>query len=237
MSLTIGSLFAGIGGFDLGLERAGMKVLWQVEIDEYCQRVLAKHWPDVERFGDIRECGARNLRPVDVLCGGFPCQPVSIAGRQLGQDDSRWLWPEFARIIRELRPRYAIMENVPGLFIRGFGDVLGDLADLGYDVEWQTVSAAAFGAPHLRRRIFVLATPVEVVHPMRARLQGLYDAGRREYLQSVAPNISEYIWHADPEICRKGDGISRRMDRLRGLGNAVVPQIAEWIGRRIITAA
>ena len=153
----VGSLFSGIGGFDLGLERTGgFEVVWQVEWDSYCQKVLAKHWPDIPCYGDIHEVGKHNLEKVDVLVGGFPCQPVSVAGKRKGQDDDRWLWPEFGRIIRELRPRYAIMENVPGLLVRGMGDVLGDLSEFGYDAEWGIVSAKSVGAPHLRKRIFII---------------------------------------------------------------------------------
>ncbi len=122
--MRFGELFAGIGGIGLGLERAGMEVRWHVEKDEYCRRVLAKHWPDVARYEDVKDVGAHNLEPVDLICGGFPCQPVSVAGKRKAQDDERWLWPEFSRILRELRPRYALMENVPGLLVRVFGDVL-----------------------------------------------------------------------------------------------------------------
>jgi DNA (cytosine-5)-methyltransferase 1 len=158
MKLTFGSLFAGIGGMDLGLERAGMVCKWQVEINEYCRRVLAKHWPDVPRWDDVRTFPPESGEwAVDLVAGGFPCQPVSLAGKQLAQQDERWLWPEFARTLRVLRPRYALLENVPGLLVHGMGDVLGDLAALGFDAEWQVLPAAAVGAPHLRERVFVLA--------------------------------------------------------------------------------
>lgn len=159
--MIFGSLFAGIGGFDLGLERAGMTPAWQVEIDDDCNRVLAKHWPDVARFRDVRECGAGNLSAVDLICGGFPCQPHSVAGRRLGGADDRDLWGEFARIVRELRPQWVLAENVPGLLSsehgRFFGRVLRDLAACGYDVEWDCISAKFIGAPHLRNRIFIVA--------------------------------------------------------------------------------
>lgn len=161
--MTHGSLFCGIGGIDLGFERAGIETLWQVEHDDYCTRVLEKHWPRVQRFRDVRECGtpnsghSANLARVDIISGGFPCQPVSLAGKRRGQDDPRWLWPEFARIVRELRPRYVVVENVPGLLHLGMGDVLGDLAACGYDAEWDCLPAAAFGAPHLRYRVFIVA--------------------------------------------------------------------------------
>src|SRR5689334_3925575 len=143
---TFGSLFAGIGGLDLGLERAGWTCRWQVEIDAFCQRVLAKHWPDVPRYGDVRSLDAGALERVDLICGGFPCQPVSAAGTRLAEADERWLWPEYARVVGSLRPGLVLVENVPGLLVRGAGDVLGDLATLGYDAEWESIPAAALGA-------------------------------------------------------------------------------------------
>ena len=113
--LTVGSLFAGIGGFDLGLERAGFEIKWQVEIDEWCRQVLTKHWPTVPKYEDIKECGAHNLAPVDLICGGFPCQPFSVAGKRRGAEDDRHLWPEMLRVIKERGPRWVIGENVAGL--------------------------------------------------------------------------------------------------------------------------
>lgn len=159
--LTVGSLFSGIGGLDLGLERAGMRVAWQCEIDPYCQRVLTKHWPDVPKFRDVRSVGAHNLASVDLIAGGFPCQPFSDAGERRGTDDDHNLWPEFARIIRELRPRWVLAENVPGLLSidsgRIFGGILSDLAALGYGIEWHCIPAAALGAPHRRDRVYIVA--------------------------------------------------------------------------------
>ena len=129
MTLTFGSLFAGIGGMDLGLERAGMQCKWQVEINPYAQKVLAKHWPHVDRFEDVRAVGARELAPVDLIAGGFPCQDISHAGLRAGIDGERsGLWSEFARLVRELRPRYVLVENVAALLVRGVERVLGDLA-------------------------------------------------------------------------------------------------------------
>src|SRR5688572_14262480 len=131
--MRFGSLFAGIGGIDLGLERAGMKCAWQVELDPFCRRVLAKHWPDVARYEDVREVGAHNLEPVDLIAGGFPCQDISNAGKRAGIDGERsGLWSEYARIVRELRPRYVLVENVTALLGRGIGRVLGDLAALDF---------------------------------------------------------------------------------------------------------
>jgi DNA (cytosine-5)-methyltransferase 1 len=156
---TFGSLFAGIGGIDLGLERAGWECRWQVEWDEFCQHVLAHHWPDVPRYGDISAVDWAGVEPVDLIAGGFPCQPFSLAGQRRGKDDVRWLWPEFATAVRLLRPRHVLVENVPGLLAGhgGMGDVLGDLARLGYDAEWDSVPAAAVGAPHLRYRVWIVA--------------------------------------------------------------------------------
>jgi len=156
--LRVGSLFAGIGGFELGFERAGgFRVIWQVERDPFCRAVLARHWPDAERYDDVRTVDAYALRPVDVLIGGFPCQDISYAGKGAGLDGERsGLWFEFARLIRELRPRFVAVENVPGLLTRGFGRVVGDLAEAGYDAEWACLRASDVGAPHKRERVFII---------------------------------------------------------------------------------
>ena len=160
VSLTHGSLFAGIGGFDLGFQRAGIKTVWQVEIDAYCRAVLASHFPDAQRFDDVRTVGGHNLPRVDILSGGFPCQDISNAGKRAGIDGERsGLWSEYARIIRELRPRYVVVENVAALLGRGMGRVLGDLAACGYDAEWQSIRASDVGAPHRRERIWIVAYP------------------------------------------------------------------------------
>lgn len=159
--MKIGSLFSGIGGLELGLEQAGLgEVLWQAEIDPYCRAVLAEHWPNVEHYEDVRAVD-RQARHVDLICGGFPCQPVSVAGARKGKDDARWLWPEYRRIVEAIEPTWVIVENVPGLRTLGLLDVLRDLADLGFDAEWTTLSAAECGAPHLRRRLFLVASHTE----------------------------------------------------------------------------
>src|SRR4030042_1871441 len=129
---TFGSLFAGIGGIDLGFERVGMICKWQVEIDDFCNKVLEKHWPDVRRYRDVRDVGKQNLEPVDLICGGFPCQPHSLAGKRKGKDDERNLWPEYLRIVRELRPAWVLGENVPGIRTTILDDILDDLEGLGY---------------------------------------------------------------------------------------------------------
>jgi len=159
MSLTVGSLFSGIGGLDLGLERAGMNVIWQSEIDPYACKVLAKHWPEVPNHGNIKNIRWGDIVSPDVICGGYPCQPFSTAGKRQGTDDPRHLWPWVREAISELRPRYAILENVRGHVSLGLSTVLGEMASIGYDAEWQIVSAASVGAPHRRDRVIIVAYP------------------------------------------------------------------------------
>ena len=154
---TYGSLFSGIGGFDLGLDRAGMTCLWQVEKDPFCQQVLNKHWPDIPKYGDIREINPANLPPVDLICGGFPCQPFSVAGKQRGKEDDRYLWPEMLRIIEGLRPAWVFGENVPGIIRLGLDTALSDLEATGYAYRTFVVPACALGAPHRRDRVWIVA--------------------------------------------------------------------------------
>jgi len=231
--MKFGSLFSGIGGMDLGLECAGMTCAWQVEIDDYCQRVLKKHWPNVPKYGDVKNVGRQNLEPVDLLVGGFPCQPHSVAGKRRGAEDDRNLWPEFSRVIREMRPRYVLAENVPGIITTYLDTVLSDLESQGYTCATFGIPAGAFGAPHLRQRIFVVA------YTNRKRLEGCVRRPENSFL-TLDDISSQHLWASwpnnipQPVIVRGDDGFSSRVDRLRGLGNAVVPQVAKWIGRRII---
>ena len=205
--MTFGSLFSGIGGFDLGLELAGMECKWQVEIDDFCNRVLEKHWPNVRRYRDVREAHgnvahAASLRlhesasikteegsadpqfrctgvvqggpercrvfsktdtpcpsclpAVDLICGGFPCQPFSVAGKQRGKADDRHLWPSMFRIVSELRPRWVLGENVPGLVRLGLDEVLSDLESIGYSCQTFDIPACAVDAPHVRHRVWIV---------------------------------------------------------------------------------
>lgn len=236
--LTFGSLFSGIGGLDLGLERAGMEVIWQVENDPYCVRVLEKHWP-VLRFGDVRELDPADLPPVDLVCGGFPCQPVSVAGKRRGQADERWLWPDFARIIHGLQPGYVLVENVPGLLSmpRAAGEVFGDLHALGYSSTPALISLEAWGGHFPGERLFIVACRAEAP---RFR----WDGGWGEHEGTWSQEQFERLVQKELRLCvpsSRGsgilDGVPSRMDRLRALGNAVVPQVAEWIGRRVIEHA
>ena len=158
--MKFGSLFAGIGGFDLGFERAGMTCVWQGEIGKFCNGILEKHWPKVERYGDVKECG-KNLEQVELICGGFPCQDVSVAGRREGLAGSKsGLWFEFYRILEELRPRWVVIENVPGLLSsnkgRDFATILQGLAELRYLSAWRILDAQYFGVAQRRRRVFII---------------------------------------------------------------------------------
>ena len=150
--MNVGGLFSGIGGWELGLERAGMRVLWHCESDPFCQRVLAARWPGIPCYPDVSELRGADVAPVDVLCGGFPCQDISVAGRGAGIGGARsGLWSEMFRLTGELRPGYLVVENVPALLVRGLDIVLGDLASIGFDAEWDCLRACDFGAPHLGR--------------------------------------------------------------------------------------
>jgi DNA (cytosine-5)-methyltransferase 1 len=231
--MNVLSLFSGIGGLELGLERAGMTVVGQVEIDEFCQRVLAKHWPEVPRHDDVRTTAAwwRGIvRPsVDILAGGFPCQPFSAAGRRKGVADERWGWPWMADVVRALRPRYVLVENVTDLVrdSEAFGWMLGDLSSLGFDAEWSVVSACSMGAPHTRERVFVLAYPAGERFVIDRRVERGEEGQTERYL---------HHWAQEPEPHRVADGVPRRVDRNRALGNAVVPQVGEYVGRLILSA-
>ena len=160
-TLTVGSLFSGIGGFDYAAEIMGWRTIWYSEIEPYCCQIMQEHFPKAANVGDITKVDWTGIERPDILCGGFPCQPSSVSGKRLGVDDSRWLWPEFARAIRALRPRWVVAENVPGLFTaskeKAFEEVLKDLAQIGYDAEWGCLSAAAVGAPHRRNRVWIVA--------------------------------------------------------------------------------
>jgi DNA-cytosine methyltransferase len=173
--VTVGSLFSGIGGIDLGLERAGMKVVWQVENNEFCRKALRKHWPGVKLYGDIREIQGNELEPVDLICGGFPCQDLSVAGKRAGLAGERsGLFYEFARIIDELAPRWVLIENVPGLLSsnggRDMGAVLGTLAELGYGYAYRVLDAQYFGVAQRRRRVFIVGCFGDVASAAKVKM-------------------------------------------------------------------
>lgn len=276
MQLTVGSLFSGIGGFDLGLERAGMKIIWQSEINAFASKVLKKHWPNVPNLGDITKIDWGKIERPDVVCGGYPCQPFSQAGKRGGENDPRHLWPAMFDAIRVLRPRYALMENVRGHLSLGFGRVLGDLAEIGYDTEWEIIPAAAVGAPHQRNRVFIVAYPNNPrVGKQQRKIQQRKSSGQQKR-EIVAGNVfgrrgaemadangggrrirslqygrknvfdtTNYVrgkngftggswWEVEPDVGRVAYGVPNRVDRLRALGNAIVPQVAELVGAFVI---
>ncbi len=234
--LTMGELFAGIGGFSLGFRRAGFQVKWQVEIEPYCRKVLAKNFPEAERYEDVRTSGRANLCDVDVICGGFPCQDVSLSGLGAGLDGERsGLWFEMLRIVRELRPRFVLVENVAALLERGFGRVLSSLAESGYDAEWDVLGASDFGAPHKRERLWILAYPNQSNGAARLGIEP--HRSRPIFAGSDCPRIPVWL-QAPADFVGVDDGLRAESyrDAVGGLGNAVVPQIPEWIAHQIATA-
>ena len=315
--MTHGSCFSGIGGFDLGFQRVGIETLWQIEIDAFCRRVLERHFPNARRYQNIKR--VRNLTAVDILSGGFPCQDISSAGRMRGIDGKRsGLWSEMWRLIRIVRPRYVVVENVAALLNRGIERVVGNLAESGYDCEWDCLPAIAFGAPHRRDRIFLVAYPAQrrlsmcgsasrsarhaafggenfsdatritarhahdgAVQDVRTNAREMANSARLLEGRQIERPIGERIgqggepidladsdrhnghgrsgavqvgrigiaeetprhdfgrgtqWLVEPNVGRVAHGIPARVDRLKGLGNAIVPEIAEWLGAKILAA-
>jgi len=226
-------LFSGIGGFALAARWVGWETVGFCEIEPYCQKVLRKHWPDVPIYDDIRELTGDEIKgPIDIITGGFPCQDISVAGDGTGIAGTRsGLWSEFSRLIGELRPRYAVVENVAALLSRGMGRVLGDLSEIGYDAEWNVVSAAAVGANHQRDRTYILAYPgterVQRIWTQPLQEQPAFSwckDGRR--LEDLPERSDLY----DARLSRRRDGVSQEVG---AYGNAIVPQVAEVIFRAI----
>jgi len=284
-------LFSGIGGFSLGLKRAGMETIGFCEIDPFCRKVLAKHWPDVTVHTDIRGLNGKDYKGrADVICGGFPCQPFSQAGKRRGTEDDRHLWPEMLRVISEVRPTWVIGENVIGFVKMELDSVLSDLEREGYQTRAFIIPACGIDAPHKRDRVWIIAHangegesdgPVnEGPRPRQLELmadpnsgfstvtQQAVQAGRATIISSskdVADSESERVqrlwssgeqkphtyggqklslcgserprpayWEAEPGMGRVVDGIPNRVDRIKGLGNAVVPMVVEVIGNAIM---
>ena len=272
-------LFSGIGGFSLGLERAGFETVAFCEIDKYCRLVLQKHWKDIKIYNDVREITRQQyeqdgLELPEIITGGFPCQPFSVAGRQKGSRDNRYLWPEMFRIIKEFKPRWIIAENVRGIInIQDgvvFEGVHADLESQGYETQTFNIPAAGVGAPHRRERVWIVANS-------RCTIRGQQSTRNKE---SIGPETSQetkrsadsdsvarsserekimanskrvYVqgqhdgsgkeqsrrggwWEVEPNVGRVADGLPGRVHRLKGLGNSIVPQIAEEIGKAILKA-
>ncbi len=226
-----------------------MECAWQVEIDEFAQTQLENHWSIVKKYRDVREC--MNLEKVDLIAGGFPCQPVSVAGKQLGEKDERWLWDEYFRIVCETKPSWVVVENVAGLRSarngRLFGEILRDLAALRYDAEWFSIfSGEKFGLPHKRERVFLLAYPASFGWNIlngktrdkieRLILQIREQPGPRWRSKDGGYSSKSVGWVVEPGVCGANDGLPSKLAqaRIKALGNAVVPQVAEFIGRMIM---
>lgn len=306
--MNVGSLFSGIGGFDLGLERAGFEIEWQVENNEYCRAVLRKHWPAVPCHYDITTIDWRNIPRVDLVCGGFPCQPFSFSGKRRGAEDDRYLWPEVVRCLSVLKPTWFIGENVPGLINLGLDQVLSDLERLGYETAVFSIPACAVDAPHIRQRLWILAytegdlrrasgdaglATSDGSHSLLADAAGVgrrqrhpdtRGSGKRAGTQKqrtgftngggwpaepdvggMVNGLSEeldrgeiddeamramregdgthegrdmgHCWPPEPDTPRVACGVKNRVDRLKGLGNAVVPAIVEALGKMILEVA
>ena len=275
-------LFSGIGGFSIGLEKAGFETAAFCEIEDYPRAVLRKHWPDTPIYRDVRELTGERLRAdgifPDVIVGGYPCQPFSVAGRQRGEEDPRHLWPEVHRLIRELRPRWVICENVSGHIKLGLDEVLSTLEAEGYTVWPFVIPACSVDAPHKRDRVWIVARNVadtdsddwrhgSSTEPQRRQARMEYGgSGQGQPVgqpnQDVADSQSERLqgrteeqvygvgdvsqqfdgsgadfgngWPTEPNVGRVANGVPRRSHRIKALGNAVVPQIPEAIGRVIL---
>lgn len=273
------SLFAGIGGFDLGLERAGMQCVGQVEINPFCQAVLAHHWPHVRRVDDIRKVVGDEFGTVDLVCGGFPCQPFSLAGKRAGAEDDRYLWPEMCRVVKALRPSWVLGENVAGIIGVELDKVLADLESEGYWLQPIIIPACAVDAPHERKRVWIVArrrsanvddtegrrcgfpfsshvgqvegnvnTPTDASQALAdttvMRMEGVGESRIGQPSGLVEEIVSDWSceraraaqWEPEPDVGRLVDGIPNRVAQLRALGNAVVPQVVEEIGRAIMNA-
>jgi len=257
-------LCAGIGGFSLGLERAGMTCAGQVEIDPFCIKVLEKHWPHVPRWKDVKNEHEYDEYPaVDLVCGGYPCQPFSHAGKRRGAEDDRPLWPYVFKVVQRLRPTWCLFENVAGHVTLGLDEVLADLESENYSCQPLIIPACSVDAPHIRKRVWILA------HTNSPRLgSGMPPAGReagrvargsgerldtdpdrsgRQKLNTSTlaaeprfntrlSNSGGCFWAIEPDVGRVGYGIPYRVDKLEALGNAVVPVFVEQIGLAIAAA-
>jgi DNA (cytosine-5)-methyltransferase 1 len=248
MKLKILDLFSGIGGFSLGLESTGhFETAAFCEIEPYCQKVLKKHWPNVPIFDDIRKLKGKDIGAIDIITGGYPCQPFSVAGKQKAEQDPRHLWPEYFRLIKELRPTWVIGENVSGHIKLGLDTVLEDLASEGYSTRTFSISASSIGANHKRERIWIIANSNGskfLEENSSVRSEGTESI--RSNIGSICENISNTIcneeqegmgrkwWESEPRVGRVAHGIPKRVDRLKTLGNSVVPHIPYYIGQAIV---
>lgn len=235
--LTMLDLFSGIGGFSLAAEWTGrIRTVAFCEIEPFCQKVLKKHWPDVPIFSDIKELRGEDIGTVDILTGGFPCQPFSCAGKQRGKEDDRYLWKEMFRLIKETKPTYIVGENVPGIINLALEDCFLDLEAEGYEVQSLIIPACAVNAPHRRDRVWIVA-----YSNVQRRLAGRYETGMACKAPAGLPETGSWllgnfrgrsgrIWTApESSFERVAYGIPSELDRLKALGNSIVPQVAYQI--------
>lgn len=244
--LTYGELFAGIGGIGRGLEMANgggyFEPRWQVEADKFALKVLEKHWPNVPRFEDVRTFPPKdgNTYKVDLIAAGFPCQDISLAGKGEGLEGKRsGLFFEVMRIAKITNPRFILLENVAALLGRGMGEVLGALAALGYDAEWHSIPASHIGAPQKRERVFILAyTPSQRTQGLRAAREQIAPPHVGPWLSMrESPRGRERFWQIEPRVGRVVNGIPpelHRAKRIKTLGNAVVPQVAQYVAESLL---
>jgi len=266
--MNVGSFFSGIGGLDYGFEKEGFTVKWFIEKDTFCQAVLRKNYPGRPVFPDVNTMDYTTVEAVDITIGGFPCQDISQAGKGEGIKGKRsGLWKAYKEGIRILRPKIAVIENVPMLYKRGLNVVLADLAEMGYDAEWFTLSAQEVGALHVRERLFIIAYSREF-RQLYLRFQEHSSKTGESSLSKITPSFITYDWSLrvqrfkqetlsgqsglswckdvrriedikgrpnipKPLFCGGRDGIPDWMDRIKGCGNAVVPQVGQFIARRI----
>lgn len=224
--LRLLSLFAGIGGFDLGAEMTGrFETVAFCEINPFSRAVLAKHWPDVPCFPDVTKLTRDQINgPIDAICAGFPCQDLSFAGKGAGIEGARsGLWSEVVRLVGEIRPAIVMLENVPAILVRGLGRVLGDLAQIGYNAFWDCIRASDLGAWHRRDRWFLVAYPNDVG---RKRSIEVSVSGIRNVQGKSARGFEKWPGLSaipTPYLCGTADGVPNRTHRLAALGNAIVP--------------
>lgn len=255
--MTLIDLFSGIGGFSLAAHWAGIETVQFVEYDQYCQKVLEKNFKGVPIHGDIKTFKGRP-GTADIISGGFPCQPFSVAGKRRGAADDRALWPEMFRVIQEVRPAWVLGENVAGIINLELDRVLSDLESVNYETQAFVIPACAVDANHRRNRVWILANSnglrmegertkqpttgfsgksKAVANSERYRLQGerkKYDNARQIGLCRGKTEREENKWPAEPGVGRVANGVPNRVDRLKGLGNAIVPQVAYQIFKCIV---
>ena len=254
--LKILDLFSGIGGFSLGLEATGgFETAAFCDIDPYCRNVLKKHWPNVPIFEDIRKLKGTDIGTVDIITGGYPCQPFSVAGKQKGVEDKRHLWPEYFRLIKKCRPTWVIGENVSGHIKLGLDSVIEDLESEGYATRTFSISASSIGANHKRERIWIVANAYGVNDAIGrvdrtiqetggsgsidergsgTNANGFSQSSKNETLDSKKQFTNQNYWKTEPNVGRVVNGLPNRVDRLKALGNSLVPQIPFYIGQTIL---